>query len=79
MQAGVGFKILELNGVSSESTDIYDPKNSLLAAWMKLCRQWQLAFEIGAANRDAGARFPKWSEVITVLRGHHSRKPYEAD
>jgi len=46
--------IIELNGVTSESTDIYDPKNSLLAAYQVLFRQWRLAFEIGAANRRAG-------------------------
>jgi membrane protein DedA with SNARE-associated domain/pimeloyl-ACP methyl ester carboxylesterase len=79
MQAGEAFKILELNGVSSESTDIYDPKNSLLAGWRKLCRQWRLAFEIGAANRDAGAQVVRWSEIFSVLRGHRAREPYEVD
>ena len=45
--------MLELNGVTAESTDIYDPANSVVAAWRKLMRQWRLAFEIGAANRAA--------------------------
>lgn len=62
------FKVLELNGVASESTDIYDPKNSIFAAWIQLCRQWHLAFKIGAANRDAGASVPKLRELISVLR-----------
>jgi len=79
MQAGEDFKILELNGVSSESTDIYDPKNSLLAGWSKLCRQWELAFIIGAVNRAAGAKVPTWREVFAVLRGHRAREPYEVD
>ena len=53
---GRGFKILELNGLTSEATHIYDPKTPLLEAWRVLCQQWRLAFEIAAANRDAGAR-----------------------
>jgi hypothetical protein len=54
MKNGAGFKIIELNGVTSESTDIYDPKSSLVEAYRKLFRQWRLAFEIGALNRAAG-------------------------
>lgn len=53
-QAGE-FKIIELNGVTSEATSIYDPKNSLLDAYRILFRQWRIAFEIGAQNRAAGA------------------------
>jgi hypothetical protein len=44
------FKIIELNGVTSESSNIYDPKNSLLSAYRTLFLQWRLAFEIGKQN-----------------------------
>lgn len=50
------FKIIELNGVTSEATSIYDPKNSLFDAYKILFRQWRIAFEIGAQNRALGAR-----------------------
>jgi pimeloyl-ACP methyl ester carboxylesterase/membrane protein DedA with SNARE-associated domain len=53
---GGRFKIIELNGVTSESTDIYDPSNRLVDAYRKIFRQWRIAFEIGATNRAAGAR-----------------------
>lgn len=56
LQRGSGFKIIELNGVTSESTNIYDPRYSLFDAYGILFRQWRLAFEIGAVNRDLGAR-----------------------
>jgi hypothetical protein len=79
LKAGHQFKVLELNGVSSESTDIYDPKNSILAGWIKLCRQWHLAFQIGAANRDTGSVVPKWGELVSVMRGHRAREPFDAD
>jgi hypothetical protein len=52
---GTAFKIIELNGVTSESGHIYDPKGSLISAYKALFVQWRLAFEIGAQNQSAGA------------------------
>ncbi len=54
IQAG-RFKVIELNGVSSEATNIYDPRGTLWAAYGTLFRQWELAFRIGSANRALGA------------------------
>ena len=54
--AGRNFKVVELNGVTSEATNIYDPKNNLVNAYKILFEQWRLAFEIGAQNRERGAR-----------------------
>ena len=51
---GHAFRIVELNGLTSEATHIYDPKNSLFEAYRVLFHQWQIAFEIGAANRARG-------------------------
>jgi hypothetical protein len=48
---GRNFKIVELNGVTSEATHIYDPKQSLCGAYRVLFEQWRIAFEIGAQNR----------------------------
>jgi pimeloyl-ACP methyl ester carboxylesterase/membrane protein DedA with SNARE-associated domain len=48
---GRNFKVLELNGVTSEATHIYDPKNSLFTAYKVLFSQWRIAFEIGEQNR----------------------------
>ena len=56
LRNGEGFKIIELNGVSSESTNIYDPKFSLWAAYRILFRQWRIAFEIGSENVNRGVR-----------------------
>jgi membrane protein DedA with SNARE-associated domain len=54
LRNGKGFQIIELNGASSEATSIYDPKNSLRAAYQTLFRQWEIIFEIGAQNRTRG-------------------------
>lgn len=52
---GEGLQVLELNGVTSEATHIYDPANGVFAAWKTLREQWRLAFEIGAQNRRRGS------------------------
>ncbi len=54
IKAGRNFKIVELNGASSEATSIYDARNSVFRAYATLFKQWDLVFAIGAANRDLG-------------------------
>lgn len=71
-QQGVGLRVVELNGVTSEATHIYDRKNSVFRAWSTLFRQWRLAFEIGRENRDLGhppASLPfLWQELSRYRR-----------
>lgn len=61
------FRVIELNGVTSEATSIYDPRHSVWFAWRTLFRQWRHAFEIGAANRDLGARPSTALELLRLL------------
>jgi pimeloyl-ACP methyl ester carboxylesterase/membrane protein DedA with SNARE-associated domain len=49
------FQVIELNGVTSEATSIYDPSHTLFDAYRTLFAQWRLAFAIGAENRARGA------------------------
>ncbi len=56
LRRGENFKIIELNGVTSESTNIHDPRYSLFDAYRILFRQWRIAFEIGAENIKLGAK-----------------------
>ena len=51
---GEGIRVLEVNGVTSEATHIYDPHTSLLDAYKTLFEQWRLAFEIGRRQRQQG-------------------------
>ena len=66
------FRVLELNGVASEATHIYDPKTPLLEGYRVLFEQWRHAFAIGAENRARGyAPMPLGellSEVFAFLR-----------
>ncbi len=54
--AGEEFTIVELNGLSAESTNIYDPGHSLLFAYKTMIRVYGLMFRIGRANVDRGAK-----------------------
>lgn len=63
------FKVIELNGVTSESTNIYDPKYSLFNAYRILFRQWRIAFEIGAQNRVRGATPTIVWQLIKLIFG----------
>jgi pimeloyl-ACP methyl ester carboxylesterase/membrane protein DedA with SNARE-associated domain len=55
-KAGKNLRVIELNGVTSEATSIYDPKNSLFDAYRILFNQWRIAFEIGAQNKKRGVK-----------------------
>ncbi|NIM00443.1 MAG: alpha/beta fold hydrolase [Acidobacteria bacterium] len=68
--AGERFKILELNGVTSEATHIYDPRHTLFAAWRTLFAQWRLAFEIGRANRASGHSPVGPADLLRLLRDY---------
>jgi len=70
LKRGEGFKIIELNGVTSESTQIYDPKFGLFEAWRILFRQWEIAFEIGRRNRERGARPASLLELLRLMRAY---------
>ena len=48
---GDDFAVIELNGVTSESTNLYDPSWSLPRAYRTLFAQWAACFAIGDANR----------------------------
>ena len=56
LRAGHGFQIVELNGATSESTNVYDPTMSVAEVYRILYRQWILLFQIGDANRRRGAK-----------------------
>ena len=53
---GRDFRVLELNGLTSEATHIYDPRTPLFEGYRVLFEQWRIAFAIAAANRAAGAK-----------------------
>lgn len=56
LRRGKGFRIIEINGVGSEATHIWDPSTRLRDAYRIQFDHYRQAFEIGAAQRAAGVR-----------------------
>ncbi|MDX2186426.1 MAG: VTT domain-containing protein [Opitutaceae bacterium] len=61
------FFILELNGVTSEPTSMYDPRHGLWHAWGMLAHQWSTTFAIGAANKRLGHRPLRLRQLWVLL------------
>ncbi len=66
---GEGFRVIELNGLTSEPTHLYDRRYGVGYAWRLLARTWSTAWAIGAANRRRGARPSSWLQILKALRG----------
>jgi membrane protein DedA with SNARE-associated domain len=65
------FTVLELNGVTSEPTHIYDSDHGVMAAYRSLAASWTLAFSIGAEQTAAGARTSTVRELVALACGYH--------
>lgn len=74
LRAGRGFAAVELNGVGSESTNIYDPSTGFWRAQRVLREQWRLAYEIGAENIRRGARATPAKELLHAAISHLTRE-----
>jgi pimeloyl-ACP methyl ester carboxylesterase/membrane protein DedA with SNARE-associated domain len=64
------FHVIELNGVTSEATSIYDPAHGLIDAYRTLFAQWRLAFAIGEENRERGVT-PTGLPALAKLVGRY--------
>jgi hypothetical protein len=62
------FTIIELNGVTSEPTHIYDPRVAVTDAYRALFEQWRLAFEIGSENVTRGAKAWSLFDLVHLIR-----------
>ena len=68
---GLAFGILELNGASSESTNIYDPSFSIFQVYQTLYRQWQLLCEIAYANRKYKEASTSPLKLLAMIWEYH--------
>ncbi len=73
LRAGRGFTVVEVNGVLSESTNIYDPERSYFAGLRTLAQQWELAFRIGGMNARGGSPVPGLRAILEAVRIHLNR------
>jgi len=70
LMAGEDLVIVELNGVTSEPTDVYDPDRSMWSSYRALLEQWRLVFAIGEANRRAGHQGVSWRHLLRLGLSH---------
>ncbi len=66
-EAGREIRVIELNGVSSEATSIYDPRHGVLNAYKVLFEQWAIVYAIGALNAKRGAPVPRTWDMLRRL------------
>ena len=62
---GEQIRVLEVNGVTSESTDVYDPKHSVAHAYRVWFEQWSIAYRIGAENARRGVPTTSLWQILT--------------
>jgi hypothetical protein len=70
LKDGNEIKVLEVNGVTSEATHIYDPKYSFFYGVRVLMNQWKLAYEIGfrAKQLNPDLKPPGPLYILNLLR-----------
>jgi len=73
-KAGRDIAIVELNGATSESTNIYDPAWSIWKAYATLFRQWSLLFRIGHENRQRGQSPLSLIRLLILIRNYYRKR-----
>ncbi len=68
LKSGKNFKILEINGVCSEPTHIYDPNHiSYFGALKAILKHWRLIRKISTANHKLGVPYLPLKTIIREL------------
>jgi hypothetical protein len=78
LRAGRNFAIVELNGTTGESTNLYDPQRSILWSYRVLFGQWRLLYELGAQRRAEGAKTVEVGELLRSIWAHYRARPGSA-
>ena len=68
LRRGEGIRVLEVNGVTSEATHMYDPRYGLFAAHAILRRQWRMAFVLAEERIRTGTEPATVPEILRAVR-----------
>ena len=75
LMRGRDLRVIELNGVTSEQTEMWDPKHSLWTTYRMQHAQWARAFQIGDQCAKQGAKVSGVGQVLAeVWRFRQSRR-----
>lgn len=72
LRRGEDFRVIEINGASSEATHIWDRNGTLSELYRTLFFQYRTLFEIGAEQRRRGVRPPGLGALLRAWR--HERR-----
>ena len=75
LERGEDLALIELNGVTSEDTRLYDPRYGPWFKWRSLCGSWALAHRIGRARLRRGHRCPGAFAVWRYARRVARQRP----
>ena len=68
LRRGEGFRVIEVNGVGSEATHIWDPQTTLKEAYRSQFAHFRKAFEIGGMMRERGHHPSSLAEFLKMWR-----------
>lgn len=74
LREGKNFSILEINGVKSEPTHIYEPGFSMLMAYKVLFKQWKIIYRLSMINRERGVDTVPLREGLTRVKENFKYK-----
>lgn len=74
LETGKEMKIIELNGVGSEATHIWDADISFIEATRVLFKQYKLAYEIGAKNKKRGFKPTTIKDLLAAIKSHKNKE-----
>ena len=77
LQQGREIRVIELNGITSEATSIYDAKNGLFTAYKVLFGQWAIASKIVNQNRALGIKPASHWQVIKQYFDYRNHEKVE--
>lgn len=75
---GEQYKVLELNGLTSEATHMYDARYRFVDAVAILRMQWEIAYRIGADQIARGHRTSSWREILHAWWQHRRSSRFHA-
>ena len=78
LSKGCGIGVVELNGTTSEATNLYDPNRSLLWSYRVLFGQWAILYRIGAHRRNQGVQPVRMSQILRGMATHYQDRPMDA-
>lgn len=67
LRQGQDFRVLELNGLKSEPTHIYQPGFSIWEAYGVLFRQWKTIYQIALANHRKGVPYTRVKDAVNLF------------